>query len=208
MTVALGIPSHSGTIHTVTQRAIMGCLGLFHSLCFLDGCSDLCKARNSVVAQFLHGECDRLLFVDTDMDFTRTDVERLLSHDVDVVAGVYPAKRPDDGRPMVWPQPDRIYGLQQVRRAATGLMAIKRSVFSRLRDHWGDRLYHDETWGSCYDYFPGGIELRLRDTKGRLMHLSDDYAFCELCAAAGVEVWADLSVQLGHVGPVTYRIRS
>ena len=206
MNVCLGIPSHSGTICTVTQRSILSCMGLFGTLAFLDGCSDLCKARNSVVAQFLAGDGDRLLFVDTDMQFGRVDAERILSHDLDVVAGVYCAKRPDDLRPMLWPTPAVESGVQQVRRAATGFMAIRRSVFSRIRERWGDRMYSDTTYGACYDYFPGGIQLGLRDASGLLMHLSDDYAFCELCAAAGVEVHADYGVSLGHIGPMTYRV--
>jgi len=206
MNVCLGIPSGSGTIHTITQRSILSCMGLWHSMAFLDGCSDLCKARNSVVAQYLAGEADRLLFIDTDMQFERADMERILSHDLDVVAGVYPAKRPDSLRPMLWPSPEREEGVQQVRRVATGFMAIKRSVFARIRGQWGDRWYSDTTYGAVYDYFPGGIQLGLRDKDGMFMNLSDDYAFCELCAAAGVEVHADFGVSLGHIGPMVYRV--
>jgi hypothetical protein len=208
MSTAIGIPAHTGTIHTATQRAILSCLGMFDQQVFFDGCSDLAKARCAVVDSFLKTPCDYLLFIDSDMEFTRADMHRISEHrHLDIVAGIYPPKRSDDNRPMVWPQPERNTGLIEVERAATGFMQIRRSVFDRIRGHAGDRYFWEQALGGMvYDYFPSGIQLNLLDRQGRRMWLSDDYAFCELARAAGCRVWVDLDVRLGHIGPVTYRL--
>ena len=208
MSIAIGIPAHSGTIHTATQRAILSCLGMFEQQVYFDGCSDLAKARCSCVERYLATGCKNLLFIDSDMEFTRADMHRILEHQqLDIVAGVYPPKRTDDNRPMMWPQPEIETGLLEVERAATGFMLIRRDVFERIRAHWGDRYYFEQAFGGMvYDYFPSGIQLNLLDSQGRRMWLSDDYAFCELARAAGCRVWVDLDVRLGHIGPVTYRL--
>jgi FkbM family methyltransferase len=53
------------------------------------------RARNVLTANFLAGDCTHLLFIDSDIAFTPRDVQRIISHDEDVVGGIYPLKTMD-----------------------------------------------------------------------------------------------------------------
>ena len=50
------------------------------------------RGRNSAAAAALHYECDYLLFVDVDVAFDAGDVFKLISHNKDVVCGIYTKK--------------------------------------------------------------------------------------------------------------------
>ncbi len=60
--------------------------------------------RNVIVEHFLnHSECDKLLFVDSDVEFTPDDVRALDATDLDVVSGWYYNPSPDGIlRPVVY----------------------------------------------------------------------------------------------------------
>jgi FkbM family methyltransferase len=53
------------------------------------------RARNVLTANFLASDCTHLLFIDSDIAFTPRDVQRIISHDEDVVGGIYPLKTQD-----------------------------------------------------------------------------------------------------------------
>lgn len=53
------------------------------------------RARNVLTANFLASDCTHLLFIDSDIAFTPRDVMRIVSHDQDVVGGIYPLKTMD-----------------------------------------------------------------------------------------------------------------
>lgn len=50
------------------------------------------RARNVLVAYFLHSNFTRLMFIDADIEFQVEDVIKLIAHDKDVCVGAYPKK--------------------------------------------------------------------------------------------------------------------
>lgn len=50
------------------------------------------RARNVLVAYFLHSNFTRLMFIDADIEFQVEDVIKLIAHDKDVIVGAYPKK--------------------------------------------------------------------------------------------------------------------
>ena len=53
------------------------------------------RARNVLTANFLASDCTHLLFIDSDIAFTPRDVQRIISHEEEVVGGIYPLKTMD-----------------------------------------------------------------------------------------------------------------
>src|SRR5581483_787646 len=60
-----------------------------------DNDSAVCRARNYLTADFLESDCEKLLFIDSDIMFDPEQVRRIASHDEDVVGGFYPIKNDD-----------------------------------------------------------------------------------------------------------------
>lgn len=150
-------------------------------------------ARNKIVEKALESGASHVMFIDADMVFSPTDVDKLLAHDKDIVGGLYVRRQPPhlptaairEGNKlcnlMDWPADKlfEVYGL------ATGFMLIKTSVFRKI----------DKPW-----FFYGFEDVF--DTQ-----LGDDYYFCHKAHEAGLKVWVDPTIPLGHEGPYIYTLR-
>ena len=158
--------------------------------------SNVNRARNTCASKFLSGDATHLVFVDADIKFNPTDVVKLLTHDKDIVGGIYPQKTLppkmvvntiDNGK--------REGNLIEVGTIGTGFMLIKRTVFEKLIEE-GATPYNDQMElinNNQYDFFQCTI-----DSRGR--YLTEDWSFCRRWRQVGGEVWADLDVALEHVG--------
>jgi hypothetical protein len=158
--------------------------------------SNVNRARNTCASKFLSGDATHLMFVDADIKFNPTDVVKLLTHDKDIVGGIYPQKTLppkmvvntiDNGK--------REGNLIEVGTIVSGFMLIKRTVFEKLIEE-GATPYNDQMElinNNQYDFFQCTI-----DSRGR--YLTEDWSFCRRWRQVGGEVWADLDIALEHVG--------
>ena len=158
--------------------------------------SNVNRARNTCASKFLSGDATHLMFVDADIKFNPTDVVKLLTHDKDIVGGIYPQKTLppkmvvntiDNGK--------REGNLIEVGTIGTGFMLIKRTVFEKLIEE-GATPYNDQMElinNNQYDFFQCTI-----DSRGT--YLTEDWSFCRRWRQVGGEVWVDLDIALEHVG--------
>ena len=90
----LGLPVYGG----YHPHFIPGLLDLVRrppcnlQICPMVGDSLVSRARNRIVARFLMSDCTHLLFLDTDLIFSPEHVERLISHGLPFLIGLYPKK--------------------------------------------------------------------------------------------------------------------
>ncbi len=170
-----------------------------------DGDSAVCRARNYLTADFLASDCEKLLFIDSDLIFEPAFVARVASHAEDVVGGFYPIK--NDAPHVTWcmnalqgtvPQPDA-RGLAPVRYIGTGFLCIHRRVFERIiaeklapvyRSEYEPRRMEHEFWHM-------GVR-QIGDHEPR--YLSEDWWFCQLCLDLGIPIWGDCAIFLKHIG--------
>jgi len=96
--------------------------------------------------------------------------------------------------------------LLKVKHLPTGFMMIKRRVFEHLFEVFADLKYSDdcsvlskEENKYAYALFDGGV------VDGR--YLSEDWLFCQRWQAAGGEVYANIKVELTHIGQSYYQGR-
>ncbi len=152
--------------------------------------SDRIRGRNRLVRESLAAGSEWILFLDDDQAFAPTLLQRLLSHDEQIVASLY-LQRQHPFRPIAFTDredDDKTYvplflndyppeqGLVQVRAAGTGGMLIRSEVFRNLVRQ-----------GICDDgvWFKDG-------------EASEDLTFCEKAGDAGYPIYVDMQARLGH----------
>lgn len=165
-------------------------------------------ARALLVKQALsEPDCDRVLFIDSDVAFGPAQIAKLLSHDKDIVALPYvnrhdkvPALQllpafyaePVETRGITFGPGDR--PLLRIRGAGTGCLAITRKVFETMApfyqiDHLGLRA-----WFACGVFWDDALK--------DYAYYSDDYSFCARAREAGFELWCDTSEPILHYSSV------
>ena len=198
-------PCYGGQINEVCFQGYMKwtILALKHDIGFtvdtLSNESNINRGRNSLAAKFLAGNATHLMFVDADIQWQPEHVIKLIKANRDVVGGVYPSKSIpvkhvvntlDNGKQ----QGDLI----EVGTIGTGFLLIRRNVFERLiqsgvKKYTDDIGLEDKYNDYQYDFFNCTI-----DSQGR--YLTEDWSFCRSWRKIGGDIWADLSINLGHVG--------
>lgn len=152
--------------------------------------------RNSLVRTAVEEKCDYILFIDADMRFPKTTLERLLSHNKDII-GVNATTRMMPPKPTArniqinedgsvdWLEvfSNKEKGIGKVDAIGCGVMLIKTSCLKDIPQP--------------YFYFEQLL-------KGKL--LGEDIYFCIKAKDAGIDTWVDhdLSMEIGHVGSYTY----
>ncbi len=181
------------------------------------------RACNNMSNRFMiDTKCDVMLIIDIDTRLRAADIERILSHierGHKCVWGLYPKKQ-DDGLPCVntWPTVDPAdqYGLQNMRRAGRGFLAITRDVFEALKEDNGGPAKRFHNHGRVeWSFFRSGVVegpysavLPGLDDDGYPLRewITEDWMFCEdIRLHLGIPTLVDTGIALAHVGEKTYR---
>lgn len=192
--------------------------------------SDIVESRNRLSANFLSDpEATHLLFVDADMGFPMTAVQRLIDFDVPLVGAIYPKRGIDLDRlveasrvhPKLpaealvagvlehvyfsgpWegePQPRGVRdGFFRVSGIGMGLTLIARSTFQTMIEHDVATELVTDGEHPLHDFF--GV-LHSNDDRQRY---SEDLSFCRRWVlGCGGEVWGDGKSPVVHVGSAAH----
>ncbi|QCP54441.1 hypothetical protein FAZ95_36625 [Trinickia violacea] len=195
--------------------------------------SAIARARNMLFNRFLQDtRATHLLFVDADIAFEANDVVRMLEYDYELMAALYPKKviswanvaraarehpdLPAGSLPFVagaFGTFNLLPGDQEIpidrpfpiASAGTGLMLIRRNVFTQMVDAYPDlmlRIGEGEV-----PYFPGVDRLpalfnEMTTVGGRI--LGEDLSFCERWRAIGGQVHGCAWFTIRHLGTYEY----
>lgn len=184
-------------------------LGLEWTIETLVNESLISRARNTLTAKFLHhGTSTHLMFIDADIGWEAYHPLLLADRKVDVIGGMYPMKT----LPLKWvvnalPGVDvDDTGLQEVSKAGTGFLLIKRDVFSKLRSHPAVKKFkNDIQLDPVYDqHLCTFFDTAVRE--GR--YLSEDWTFCSNYRDLGGKIFIDKRVLLRHIGTYSFSLES
>ena len=173
------------------------------------------RARNNYCSIFLENkQYSKLLSVDSDIPFHRSHIERLISHDVDIVGGIYYRKQLERVPVMEALMPDKTVnkiqenGLLKVRYMGTGFLCVKRRVFEEMMEPEEPHMFdldfhapwyiHEETGEKQWDFFPCAVDMQQR------RYLSEDWWFCHRANNLGFDVWADTKCVVPHLGTAIF----
>ena len=163
------------------------------------------RARNTLTAKFLDmPDATHLFFVDADIGWEPWHLLVLLNRDVDVIGGLYPMKT----MPIKWvvngfegaeEGPD---GLQEVSKAGTGFLLMKKHVFEKMKNHPAVKQYkNDIGLDPKYDqHLKTYFDTAVRQNR----YYSEDWTFCENWRDLGGRIWVDKRVLLRHSGSYVF----
>jgi len=163
-----------------------------HDISILTNESAVHRARNQLAKTFLETENERLMFIDSDIEFNPNDIGKLWQMDADIAVGLYPMKK-IGAQKAAWVDGELVTDMPEgnfeVDYAGTGFMMIKREVFEAMKEHVKQEKTEE---GKRYRFFHfpvrGGVEL------------SEDYEFCRLAKKLGFKVIANPEIKLTHYG--------
>lgn len=189
------------TIHEFTTR------GMSIEYSFQTG-TYIAMNRENLARAFLKTDCQFLLFIDSDIAFKAADVFELLASDVDVVSGIYRYRTSvPEGHPTLsarlvggglikLPAKEElntyIDALQECEFVPGGMLMIRRKVI--------EAMYAKQSY-----IFNQGFDLSKSPISIEEDFAGEDISFCRLWRGMGGKIWANLRVQVGHLGEFEYR---
>lgn len=209
--VHIGMPCYGGMLTESTFMSFIKWantarqLGIDWTLETMVNESLISRARNTLTAKFLDmPDATHLFFVDADIGWEPWHLLVLLNRDVDVIGGLYPMKT----MPIKWvvngfegaeEGPDQ---LQEVSKAGTGFLLMKKHVFEKLKVHPAVKQYvNDIGLDPKYDkHLKTYFDTAVRQNR----YYSEDWTFCENLRDIGGKIWVDKRVLLRHTGTYTF----
>jgi hypothetical protein len=163
--------------------------------------------RSLMASEVVHAGIDALLFIDADIAFQPEDAIRLLDDPEPVLAGVY-CRRGGGNIAAAFPDERVSVGAGGGRYRAVGVGAgflrIRTEVLRRMIDELKLPLCFGE--GAPRGLWPFFLPLIAHDPTSGPQYLQEDYAFCHRCHRIGVNVVADTTIRLWHVGTYAYHL--
>lgn len=172
---------------------------------FLSGCSHPAVGRNQLAQAFMDSNCDRLVFLDSDVTWQIGDILKIAHYPVDFVGGCYRFKKPGEEYPIHWlPDPDlkglhsNSLGLIEVAALPGGFMSLSRNVFHQIRAAHPERAFNFQGH-EMFGYFA----MPLIDGQPS----GEDGFFCKTWRDLGGEIFLDPMLELTHWDskPVPYK---
>jgi hypothetical protein len=163
------------------------------------------RARNTLTAKFLDmPDATHLFFVDADIGWEPWHLLVLLNRDVDVIGGLYPMKT----MPIKWVvngfegAEEGTDGLQEVSKAGTGFLLMKKHVFDKLKSHPAVKQYKNDI--GLDPKFDQHLKTYFDTAVRQNRYYSEDWTFCENWRDLGGRIWVDKRVLLRHSGSYVF----
>ena len=183
MKVMIGVPTLFPYVHTNFWKSWMKLSKPEGHMVMVATGSITSVARNKIVEYARHHKCSHVMFLDSDMTFPQDAIQKLITHDKDIVCGLYFQRDPPhlpaaivgvDGR--ITKEQISLGRLQEIDAAGTGCMLIKTEVFEKMSYPWFD-----------YQVY-----------KGYTYH-TEDVIFCKKAKELGYKIYVDTSIKCGHL---------
>jgi hypothetical protein len=202
MKIFIAIPAYDGKICVQTFTSLIGNISylqarghkvLIHTIpgdCYIQ------NARNKLVREFLKTDNDAMVFIDADMGFEDTAIDKLIVANEPLVFAGYPCKGKElwTARPLMDAEGNSTIkpnSLMLCESGPTGLMLIKRSVFSKMREAHPEWQLQD---GHPFAYFETGALFDDNKWYG------EDVAFCKRWVDLGGQCWCYTNIDVVHAG--------
>jgi hypothetical protein len=210
--VLIAMPCYGGMVSDKTVKGLFNLgkdlrtSGIDHGLLTMANESLITKGRSRLANFFINNtEYEKILFIDADVGFCSEDALKLIASDKDIVCGAYPMKSiPLKYNYNIVQPPVAEDNLVQIENIGFGFCCIKREVFEKIQDAYGEELKYypspnsssypptEKEYHNSYHYF---LEM-----KKNMSFLPEDFSFFERASSVGYKSWLDTTIHLSHVG--------
>jgi len=169
-------------------------------LALLVGDALISRSRSQACNKFLEEtDIPYMLFIDEDIIFEPHDAQKIfdsLKKGYDVIGGIYAVRGASQLSSYGWGGNLVVDGqIHDIEYLATGFMGISRKILIKVRDELKLPLLNENDWSRSRPFFEA-----LRFTERPVpIYISEDWDFCEKVRKVGGKIYADTSVQLGHI---------
>lgn len=181
--ICIGIPTNRG-VKAQTVKSLMSIVNTFkydYEFVFATEGYTIAENRTYIVNKAKEARCSHVLFVDDDMVFPANTLDKLLSHNVEVV-GVNSHSRTLPLKSTVLVDGEIKDELFECIQVGGGILLVQMKVFGGV----------PEPWFEFVTYESGQIKM------------GEDAFFCEEVYRAGWKVYCDGSIEVGHIGDYIY----
>jgi hypothetical protein len=163
------------------------------------------QGRNQMSTDALLDGYEETMWIDADIDFHPDAIDRLRSHRLPIVCGVYPQKGKRALACHVMPGSAKMVfgkdgGLVEILYAATGFLFVRREVYLTVQDRLQLPMCNERFRGPMLPFF----QPMLHPCEDGHWYLAEDYAFSERVRQCGYRIMADTTIRLWHVGSHSY----
>ena len=147
--------------------------------------ANIAQNRNNIGEQAVNHGCDYIWYVDDDQIFHPQTLHRLMTHNLDIVSGMYLSREPPF-IPHIYEKADNALGwwprvlkkgqggLVECVAAGAGCLLVKTNVLRKMEKPWWRLGQHDK------------------------VNWSDDCDFCARAIQAGFKIHVDMDCTVGH----------
>jgi hypothetical protein len=193
MKIAIAIP-HNGTLKASTARCLAemmfatGAASIIYNdtetkpevqILTLGGSGELTWKRTALAMEAQKSGADYLLWIDSDQTFSSDALLRLMAHDKAIVAGNYQSRSQPHGTAFDLdgePVPLRS-GLEEVGAVGLGFCLMKVPIFRKIPQPW----------------------FAIAITPEGKLDWTEDVHFCSQARNAGLQIFVDHDLEVGHV---------
>lgn len=205
-------PSHcvvlvpfSGSIHQECEESLKELERRGYPVRRVSGYSAIDQGRNQMATDALLDGFEETLWIDSDIAFHPDDVERLRSHQLPLVAALYPKKgrralashMPPDTTSMTFGKQG---GLIEMLYVGAGFLLVRREVYLTLQERLHLPVANERFGKPMIPFF----QPLIRSIEDDSWYLAEDYAFCHRARTCGYSLFADTRIRLGHIGLYPY----
>jgi hypothetical protein len=186
--------------HSLRQLEAMG-----YVVRRLFGFSQIDVARNRLVADALEEGFERLMWIDADIAFLPTSVDRLRMHDLPIVGGIYAKKIEKHFASHFLPTQEKVvFGeageIIEILYAAGGFLMVHRQVYLDVQSQQNLPVCNRRLGHPVVPYY---LPMIISDGDEH-RYLGEDFAFCERVRRCGYHIYADTTIRLQHIGMYGY----
>lgn len=194
-------------IESATQVSLLRLSQMGYPVATIYQCTSIDFARSQMVSQFLELGYDEILWVDSDIVFDPNDVEKIRSHKLPIVCGIYPKRGPErDLNVGLIPDTNliafgEIGGLIEVLWCGAGFLYTQRHVYEDIKQILS---LPDCMTSNGKKFSPYFLPFTTPNGDRPHAYLCDDRAFCARARLCGHKIYADTTIRLKHVGKYEY----